>query len=155
LQNHELTEYGDISREMANRIGKQLQRYESVTDFADILKTKNVTRSYITRGLFQIMLGIESRLCRQVCRPVPYLRLLGMRQGAGSLLRQVSGIPVITKVADFEKILAGFYEGDCLSFATECFRLDVLAADIYRQTMLDKTGIKITDEYRAGVIRNE
>jgi hypothetical protein len=74
-----------------------------------------------------------------------------MRQGAGELLRDVS-VPVVTKVADYEKKLADCYSGEQLSFARECFRLDLFAAELYRQAMFEKTGVRLADEYRAGVV---
>jgi predicted nucleotidyltransferase len=151
VQKEDLTCYGEINRDMANRIQNHLSGYETFGKFADTLKTKNVTHSHITRSLFHVLLGIEQSLCRQVCRPVPYLRLLGMRQGAGELLRDVS-VPVVTKVADYEKKLADCYSGEQLSFARECFRLDLFAAELYRQAMFEKTGVRLADEYRAGVV---
>jgi hypothetical protein len=151
VQEKTLTHYGDISVSLANRIEKNLKHYERVMEFCQILKTKNITFSHIARSLFQVLLEIDSHLQQKNCCPVPYLRLLGMRQGAGSLLRNVS-VPVITKVADYDKVLSNFYSHDRLSFARECFQRDLFAADIYRQAVFEKTGKKLLDEYRAGVV---
>lgn len=155
VQKEELTNYGGISRELSNRIKNCINDYENILQFAGLLKTKNMTHSHITRSLFHVLLGMENRLCRQIHAPVPYLRILGMRQRAGGLLRRGFPIPVITKVADYKKVLADSYSGSALSFAAECFELDIFAADLYRQTVWNKTGEKMLDEYRTGIMIQE
>jgi predicted nucleotidyltransferase len=152
LRSKTLTRYGEISGELANRIEKNLGNYETLSKFTETLKTKNITHSRINRSLFQLLLGVENRLLEETKQPAPYLRLLGMRQSRSSFLRDVSHIPVITKVADYKKILGGSYSCDRLAFAMECFELDLFAADVYRQVLSQKTGVKMYDEYRSGIV---
>lgn len=146
LREKRLTSYGEISEALANRIGKLLPEYQTPEQFIRLIKTKNITRSHISRSLFQLLLGIDKDFQKQIAQPVPYLRLLGMRRQKSSLLREVTALPVITRVADYKKQLPE------PSFARSCFELDLLAADLYRQILFQKTGVMLSDEYRSGVI---
>lgn len=138
-----LTDYPDISEELSQRIRKLLPEYQTVSQFTGLVKTKNYTYSRISRSLFHILLDQKKE---ESSPAAPYLRLLGMKKDKSYLLRQVSKIPVITKVADASGILGAS------SDAWNCFQQDILAADIYRQAANHKLGCHIPDEYRAGTI---
>lgn len=142
--------YAHVSPELARRIWKALPEYTDFSSFIQRLKTKNSTYSHISRALTCLLLGITEEQMKQAGQAVPYLRLLGMRREKSSLLRQITALPVITKAADYLDILTSFYQ-DRRSFALDCFRTDLLAADIYRQTMYHKLGYMLPDEYRSGV----
>lgn len=156
------TAYGEISPDLAQRLWNFLPEYTTVTDYIEKVKTKNITYSRISRSLIHLLLGITGQQTKQAHMQVPYLRLLGMRREKSSFLRQIKSLPVITKVADYPSIFADFYNSqDDLSQeekhsrqndALDCFQTDLLAADIYRQTLFHKTGIRLPDEYHAGVV---
>lgn len=149
VQTNTLTEYGEISPELSNRITHFLPEYTTLSAFISLLKTKNITYSHISRNLFQLLLGIRSSLAGQTHQPVPYLRLLGIRQESSAYLRKITNIPVITKTADGIQQL----KQSGTSFSTDCFKLDLLAADLYRHILFHKTGCLLPDEYRAGIIK--
>ena len=46
-----LTEYFGVNRDLSNRIYKHLNEFESFSSFAELLKTKNITRTAINRAL--------------------------------------------------------------------------------------------------------
>lgn len=161
----EYTLYGNISIELANRMRKLLPDYTGISSYIDALKTKNTTYSCINRSLTCLLLGITTEQLKQTQYSVPYLRLLGMRREKSSFLRQVTSLPIITKAADYQSILSSFYsqakdnksqaehqkKQSRLSFALNCFETDLLAADIYRQTVYHKLGYLLPDEYRSGI----
>lgn len=148
IETNTLTEYGEISPELSNRITHFLPEYTTLGTFIPLLKTKNTTYSHISRNLFQLLLGIRSSLAGQIHRPVPYLRLLGIRKESSAYLRKITAPPVITKTADGMKQL----KQSGTSFSADCFKLDLLAADLYRHVLFHKTGCLLPDEYRAGII---
>lgn len=151
----EYTHYGNISPELAQRMGKQLPNYRKISTYIEALKTKNITYSSISRSLFCLLLGITSQQLTQIKEGVPYLRLLGMRQEKSSLLRQITNLPIITKVANYQNILETFYLNTNLQsrlpFALNCFETDLAAADIYRQAMYHTHGYMLPDEYRSSI----
>ncbi len=157
----EYMQYGDISSDLARRIWKLLPEYTTATEFIQILKTKNLTYSRISRCLTQLLLSIPAKHTQAPAGSVPYLRLLGMNPAKSSLLRQITDLPVITKVADATTIITKYYDAldletqkkqSMLSQAIDCFQTDLLAADLYRQIVFQKLGVSIPDEYRAGIL---
>lgn len=145
--------YGAISGELARRINNMLPQYENIESFLQQLKTKNITYSSISRSILHILLGITTQQLDGTKNPVPYLRILGMRRDKSSFLRRVDSLPIITKTADYRKILSEFYgEGQQREFAIQCFEKDVLAADLYRQVLHHKTGQWTADEYHHSIV---
>lgn len=126
----ELASYQDMTPELANAIKKNLIHYESYQQFALLLKSKQYTYTRICRCMLHILLGIKTySLEGQTSeRIAPYARILGFRQEASTLLRQMkktSRIPVITKMADAKHILA--------SSAYEMLKEDIFATDLYHR----------------------
>ncbi len=143
-----LTHYGDMGEELANRIEKSLADYQNAEAFILSLKRKNITYSRICRCLFQLLLEIPSEYVKGTSHPIPYLRLLGMRRQSSGYLRRITEIPVLTKMADARDILS---DSPC-PYAKDFLSIDFLAADLYRQTLLHKTGTLVPDEYHAGIV---
>lgn len=93
----ELAEYMDVSEELASRIFKNRLNFISFDQFADLLKTKELTRTRINRGLLHILLGIKKEPPTAV-----YGRILGFRKDVVPLLSYIknnTAIPVFTKTA--------------------------------------------------------
>lgn len=141
--------YAHVFPELARRIWNTLPQYTDYSSFLQKLKTKNCTYTHISRALACLLLGITKKQMAQAGQSVPYLRLLGMRREKSSFLRQVTTLPIITKTADYREVLTSFYQDS--SFALDCFKTDLLAADIYRQTMYHKLGYLLPDEYHSGI----
>ncbi len=155
------TTYGEISPELSQRLWNCLPDYTSFLDYSQQVQSKNFTYTRIFRSLMHIMLGITKEQLERTSMEVPYLRLLGMNKEKSSYLRQIEKLPLITKVADYEKILTRFYKNQAtltdtekqsrLSHALDCFQTDLLAADIYRQTAYQKLGVLLPDEFHNGI----
>ena len=141
IMNHssdELAEYYECSPELADRIKKREGGFTTFTGFAKLLKTKEMTYSRISRVLMHIVLGIKKAPDR-----AQYIRVLGFRDNAGDLMHEISvnaKVPMITKVADAGKKL----DAEAFSY----FKQDIAAAEIYNNVILDKFGMRMTDEYR-------
>ena len=155
------TSYGEISPDLAMRFWKHLPEFTSFWEYSDLIRRKNFTYTRIFRSLMHITLGITKEQLERTKMKVPYLRLLGMNKEKSAYLRKIKKLPLITKVADYEKILIGFYEKQDtlsnaqkqsrISHALDCFRTDLLAADIYRQTLYHKLGVLLPDEFHNGI----
>ena len=104
-----LTAYLDVSVSLANRIVKSLNGFQSFSQFADLLKSKDLTRTRINRALLHILLDIKK------IPEINYARILGFRKSARPLLSELkksSSIPIITKPAevDYDAFAANLYE---------------------------------------------
>ena len=136
--------YLDVSPDLSDRIRKHLDSYVDYDSFCDLLKTKNMTYTRISRCLLHILLNLEQKGLDD-CQKLdyaPYARVLGMRKDAGDLIsaiREQSSIPLITKLADVEKLL----EGNAL----EMLRQDILVSQIYRSIAHHGEGKPVVSEY--------
>lgn len=89
--------YSGVTDDLSNRIRNCLDDFQSFSQFTDLLKTRNLTRTAVSRALLHILLGITS------CEPPDCLRVLGFRKEAAPLLKLLSArasLPLITSPAD-------------------------------------------------------
>ncbi len=102
--------YLDVSPDLSARICNKLNEFQSFDSFCDLLKTKELTYTRISRCLLHILLNItkEDVSLYRSMDYVPYARVLGFRRKSSQLLGDIkerSAIPLVTKLADAEKIL--------------------------------------------------
>lgn len=128
------TSYADIHRDLSDKIIKFLPKYTTISEFTDLLKSKDLTYTRIQRSLLHILLGIKQETLdslKQDNYPV-YLRLLGFRKESSPLLaviRESSSTPVISRMSDAFKI-----ENEQQKRLLD---QDVLASDIYHLIIPD------------------
>lgn len=102
--------YLDVSTDLSNRIYKHLPEYKNFDDFCDLLKTKELTYTRISRCLLHILLNLtkeDMEICAEL-EYTPYAHILGFRKDAEPLLGAVknyTAIPLVSKLADAEKLL--------------------------------------------------
>lgn len=102
--------YLDVSQSLSSRIANNLDRFVSFDDFCNLLKTKELTYTRISRCLLHILLNVTKEdiaLCAELGQ-TPYARVLGFRRSASPLLSAIkknASIPLITKLADAERKL--------------------------------------------------
>lgn len=145
----DLTIFSDVSRELADRIRRQLLDYASFSDHVAALKTRQYTYTRISRALLHILLGITDQELTEYRRNqyVSYARILGFRRTAGPLLsriKEASEIPLIAKTADARRILN--------EDALRMFRTDLHASHIYQSIRFQKSGIRSRNEFTQSVI---
>ena len=109
-------QYADCTKELSAKIVKNIYKYESFTQFCNLLKSKNLTYTRISRVLTHILLGIENDDFN-ICMDNPYLRILGFKKSSGELmhlLKKRASTPIITKVADapYELIFKDIFAAD-------------------------------------------
>lgn len=137
----ELARFSDVSDALAHRIANCLPRFLSCTQFAQLVKTRELTHTRVSRALLHILLGITQEDCAPDIR---YLRVLGFRKTAAPLLsaiRKKASAPLITKVADASRVLADD------SAAARALKKDIAAADLYRGISSIKSGRVLPNEY--------
>ncbi len=98
-------QYLDVTKEISDRIKNELCHYTNFTDFCQLLKTKDITYTRISRCLVHILLNITKAQMEQALKQgmIPYARILGFRKEAAPLLtaiKQKGQVPLISKLAD-------------------------------------------------------
>ena len=141
-----LSHYLDMSPELANRILRLRNDYLSFEQFCDLLKTKELTRSRISRSFIHVLLGITNDWLTAMKAPAPYARILGFRRDHADLLgilKQTSDIPLITSPA--RAVLA--------DTAYQMLELDIYASDLYESVITDLYGTPFHNELTKQIIK--
>ena len=100
-----LSSYQDMTPALANRIRHTIGCYQGFSQYTELLKTREITRTHIQRALLHVFLGLTA--------PLPsapsYARILGFRRKSSRILKEIADhaqIPLISKAADAEKLLS-------------------------------------------------
>ena len=94
----EFSVYLDVSEELSRRIYSLRQEFTGWNAFLDLVRTRQYTRSRVSRALLHILLDIR----QEEVLPPTHLRVLGFRLEASDLLSEIkkkSRLPLITKAA--------------------------------------------------------
>lgn len=141
--------YLDVSPELSDRIRNSLYSFTDYDSFCDLLKSKDMTYTRISRCLLHILLGMtdsDMALGKELDY-APYARVLGFRKDSSALLtaiKEKASIPLITKLADAGNIL----DEKAFSFLQNEIRMN----DIYLSTTSIKTGNAVANEYSTPIV---
>lgn len=143
------TRYLDVTLDLSNKIRSYADSYHSIDRFADELKSKNYTLTRIKRALLHIMLGIEDTDMIKAIENdyISYIKILGFKQSATPLLHELkekASLPIITKVADADKILSGY--------AYEFFDNEQFINDNFRSAVSSYTDYFIDNDYTQKIV---
>lgn len=147
-----LASYLDVSNELSAKINKLSPQYDSFENLCNLLKSKNLHRSRISRALLHILLQIYTPSYYDINYAerlyyAPFVRLLGYREGSRSLLSEIkrnSSIPLITKLADASNLL----DDRAYSFLQNEIRI----SHIYETVFSNKTGAPFQNEWKRSPI---
>lgn len=144
-----LTEYMDVSENIAGRIRSNIGKYRDYESFAGLVHSKEYTKGRIYRALAHILLDIrktdypdEIEDCR-----VSYINILGFRKSSSALLSRIKEncvVPVISKSADAASILD--------DESMHLFKRDVRAANLYDMAAVFKFGRQHIHEYEQNIV---
>ena len=139
-----LCSYLDMSHSLARRILSCRNQYETFTQFANQLKTKDITHTRIQRALLHMLLHIHN-----VPEQMPYARVLGFRKSSASLLGEIkkhSRIPLLTKLSDASKVLQeNPHSLDLLEETT-------FSSNLYENILAQKKNASCIHEYQKQII---
>ena len=97
----QLASLADVSEGLENRIIEAAQKYNSTEELLNAVKTKRYTHARLRRILLYALLGITAEIQNT---PVPYVRILGVKERMENLL-QYTALPLIVRAkADYEKL---------------------------------------------------
>ena len=146
---HSLTNYLDVNQELSDRIYNCLNQYKDFDSFCELLKTKELTYSRISRSLLHILLDLK-KYDYEVYKNNgygQYARILGFRKCATPLLHEIkknSSIPLISKLSDAAKDLDGI--------ALSMLEKDIQATHIYESVVADKFHCEFKNEFQRQLV---
>lgn len=131
----DLAEYLDVPRSLANRIFRLRNEFTGFRQFADLLKTKELTRTRINRSLLHILLRLKA-----TPQPLSHIRILGFRKEASPLLtclKKNSDLLPVTRLTALPEV----------SIAEDLF-----ASSLYHAALACRTGIPQPEERTIPVV---
>lgn len=148
-ESSKLSDYYEMSEELANRINNISILPGSLNELIDMLSGKQITNSRIRRALINIVLGRSKEQINKLSRqaPIKYIRILGVKQESTSLIKEMNTkceLPIINKTAYCNKKLS--------KDELELFNIDVFENNLYRQLFYNKYGTIIPTDYEQSII---
>lgn len=155
-----LTNYLDVSNDLANRIINRRNDFATWSSFCDLLKTRELTYTRISRALLHILLGIEKDTFRheppfcftadsttisceaQKEQSALYARVLGFQKKDAQILKEIkqhANIPLITKLADTKALTCA---------AQTLLNLDIFSSDLYESVITERFGTPFKNDYQ-------
>lgn len=150
LRSQGYTSFADVSPALSDKICNALEEYASFSHFCgNVLKSKDLTHTRISRALFHILLDITEEFLQEAAslKTACYARILGFKTASAGLLSALSteNTPLLSKLADAEKLLS--------PLGRTMFAQDVFASHLYEGIAAQKTGRTPEHEYRRPIIR--
>lgn len=144
-----LTQYADISEDLANRILNHLNDFIAFDQFCDLLKTKDVTYSRLSRILFHVILGLKQKEISTYCDADyhAYAHVLGFRKDMTKVMAKINDyakIPLITKLTNTSRIN---------EIGKAMLEKDIFASNLYESVITDKFKMPFINEYEQSVVR--
>lgn len=138
-----LITYADVSDALAKRILNERAHCFRITELAEKVKTRDITRTAVDRALCHILLSMKQSdmdLYRSLDTE-PYAKVLACRKSALPLLGELSkcsATPLIVRAATDPKKLS--------ATASALYRAESNAAALYRRTLHQATGFLLPEE---------
>ena len=156
-----LVQYLDVTSDLADRIYNNLNLYRDFDSFCELLKTKEMTHTRISRSLLHILLDIKkdeyklyktSNINNGASPNInngygQYARILGFRKEAAPLLREIknnSSVPLISKLSDSVR--------DLDDVALSMLQKDIQASHIYESVVADKFHQEFKNEFKRQLV---
>lgn len=136
-----LYDFLDVNDDMSSRINNNIINYKNFTDFCELIKTKQLTYTRVSRALLHICLGIKQYNLKNY--DIPYIRLLGFRKNASHLIKKLcnnASVPVLKNARDIHSLTA--------PPAKEMINEDIRCSELYRYIQ----GITDYNEYTHGLV---
>lgn len=143
-----LTCFADVSKTIEGTIIKRFGEYTNISQFVNLIASKNYTKGRIMRALTHILLDItdEDIGLYKDNGMIGYARILGMRRSCAAMLTAVKGnseIPIIAKAADAGNMLKAPFDRQ--------FKCDVEASNLYDYVYSSKYHVERTHEYAKSI----
>ena len=146
--------YMDMTKELANRIINSRNKFVTIDQFTDLIKSKNFTYSRVSRVLCHILLNITTFSFKSTSEKSSYtpdffnhyIRVLGFKREDTILLNMIKNkgaLPIITKLAAIDSIS---------QVGQNLLAEDINAANLYESVVTHKFQTPFIHEYKQSII---
>ncbi len=136
----------DLSPDFINKIINNIYSYKDINSFIELLKSKDITYSYISRGLLHILLDIKiSDIKEYLANDITdYIRILGFKSSTPLLgaIKKSSDLAILTRLGDANNILSSLP-----SHNLKLLKNSNHADNIYRMIAMNKYNFDLPNEY--------
>lgn len=149
MMEDDFTKYLDVTPDLHDKICKQRSQYKDAKSFNNLLKSKDLTYTRVSRMLCHILLDIKKKdfeAIKELNTP-PYAYMLALNSKANeltSIIKSNSKLTLISSTAKAEQTLVGT--------ALMQFNLDVAASHLYESVLSTKFNTSMTLEYNRKLI---
>jgi len=148
---HGYADYVDVTSDISDRIKNHLGQFTTFNEFSDLLKSKDVTYSRISRCLIHILLNVKKDALAAYMSEdnILYARMLGFRQEARPLLNAIkknSQIPLLSKMADASKKID--------ATGVMMLKEDVMASHVYESIVSSTFNLPLSNEYTRKIVKH-
>lgn len=143
------SKFYDISEAISNKLSSYSTYPSSFEQLHCQLVSKNYTATRINRVLLSILLSLQQEDLQRAKNDdeLSYVRILGLREDASSLLKQVKQKNQITLI---NKVANAYKELDQTQFPH--FEKELSISTLYKQVYYNKYNIELPSEYEQSVI---
>ena len=142
--------YLDVDSSFSERLIRLLPSFTDYISFCELLKTKNMTYTRVSRNFLHILLNIYQKDMDSFCKAdyIYYAKMLGFKKEAEPLLSSIkehSEVPLLSKLADANDIISH-------DNGQKMLDADIRAGQIYSLLVQQKFGGLLQNEYRRRII---
>ena len=143
------TDYLDVSQDISDRILNNLYAFVDFDSFCDLLNSKNLTYTRISRCLLHILLDItsEKMAAYQQMDYIPFIKMLGFRKDSAPLLNAITDnakAPLISKLSHAKSYLP--------PEANAMLEDEIRMSDVYQSILSQKCGLPMMNEFRTPLV---
>lgn len=143
-----LTDYFDVSQSLANKIKKTYEKssFYTLEALCDILKSKELNHSRISRAICHVLLNIRSDFMTGIIADncPSYVRILGFNSTGREYLNSIKdmdSLPILSGCQNASKKLS--------PMQYNVFLKDVFATNVYNNLVMSKFKTALPDDYRS------
>ncbi|MDO5589737.1 MAG: nucleotidyltransferase [Lachnospiraceae bacterium] len=148
---HSLMKYLDLTEDLTNRIRNHADDFITFEQFCDLIKSRDLTYTRISRSLLHILLEVKTSdlVEYEANGGCQYAHILGFRKDQSTLLtklKRTAKIPLLTKLTQTDELT---------DVGVRMLETDIQAANLYESVITDKFKIPFYNEYRHQIVRIE
>lgn len=151
----DLVLYQDVSQELANRICKMQNDFFSYTQFRELLMTRQLTRTRVSRALLHVLLNVKKTDVEHYLAEGAhyYARLLGFRTDCGNIVSEIARRAKLPLLTSPGKYGSPQFDGQFKKNARQMLDTDIFSSNLYHSVVTDKYKILYRNELSQGILK--
>lgn len=151
----DLVLYQDVSQELTNRICKMQNDFSSYTQFRELLMTRQLTRTRVSRALLHVLLDVKKADIEHYLAKGGhyYARLLGFRNDCNDVVSEIARRTTLPLLTSPGKCGSSQFDGQLKKNARQMLDTDIFASNLYHSVVTDKYKILYRNELSQGILK--